>query len=281
MRYFLNVYETLLMFPFAFIAFITYLLLLGLLFSGLEKLFQLIKKYRWISLTGTIFGAGILLWLTLLYLPFFMNDGKITWSYLFRQDQQIRLVLWFTHTQPANMIDVYSNRLKSFDLKSGKKLKKLNLNHRSYWDDYEIYGPSGNLAWGYSEQTGPALIDLYDLKILQDQDRIRQLNPELGEIFKPAHRNFYHRQDHCLLFSNAQGKFVHVMTKLKRKKVETLTFEKSDNLDYPIPLDKESVYAAAKVDGELFVFITRKGYTLSALKINPVTGKILERIKYL
>jgi hypothetical protein len=32
--------------------------------------------------------------------------------------------------------------------------------------------------------------------------------------------------------------------------------------------------------GEIFMFITNKGYTLSALRMDKNTGKVLERIDY-
>ncbi|NQV00127.1 MAG: hypothetical protein HQ538_05265 [Parcubacteria group bacterium] len=228
--------------------------------------------------------------LTITNVPYYIIDGRITKLYFLEDGQETRLAVWFTHTQDNNISEVHSNRLKSFNLQSGVKLNQLDLNKRYYFDDYGIYGPFDRYAWGYSEQTNTSLIDLFDLKIILDQDKISTLNPKLGSVFEPISNNFYTDQENSLTFYNAQGQFVKVLPDYSGEsdskeitKLDTQSFDQLEekiNVQQILNHEKAHIITSLEIDNEILVFVTIDDYTLSALRVDPETHDILGQIDY-
>lgn len=291
MHYFLNTYQTFLSFVLAFVSLIVFLFILLILTDTLEKILRLKKKWSWIPITISVFGSLILCFLTITNLPNYIIDGKITELYFLNNGQETRLIVWFTHTEDDNIAEVHSNRLKSFNLESGKKIDYLNLNKRYYLDDYEIYGPFDRYAWGYSKQTSANLIDLFDLEIIYNKDKIQELNPNLGSIFEPIGDNFYNQKENSITFYNAQGQFVKVLPdypeeeksdpviSLRNKFIPQL----EDTLDIQniFNHEKAHIFTTLSINDEILVFVTIGDYTLSALRIDPTSKKILGQIDYI
>ena len=88
--------------------------------------------WTWVLTIISVFGAGILCAFTIVELPTYMLDGQITDLYFLDDGQEARVIVWFTNEQDGNMIQLYTNRLKGFDLESGNKLDRLELNRRCY-----------------------------------------------------------------------------------------------------------------------------------------------------
>jgi len=290
MRYFFNVYQTPLTFVLSFISLFLLLIIIMYIISKIFKRLQNKKVWNWILTIISVFGAGILCVITIIQLPNYMLDGQITELYILDNGQEKRLVVWFTHTEDANMIEVHSNRLKSFDLQSGKKLNRLNLNKRGYFDDYGIYGPFDRYAWGYSEQTSANLIDLFDLEIIFNKNKIREQNPDLGSDFEPIVNNFYNSEENSLTFYNSLGQYVNVLPNYSEKpntntiiRLQTSPaphLEDMLNVQEILNHEKAYIITSLEIDNELLVFISIDDYTLSALRFDPKAQEILGQIDY-
>ena len=120
--------------------------------------------------------------LMLHYVPDYFNDGRITKIYIVRKAAARRLVVWFTREDnPAGMAGVYSQRIKSFDLDTGRLRSRLTLARRHTFDDYRIFGPCGPFAWGCMARHGIAYLDLFETKVIADEQGILKRNPVLGD----------------------------------------------------------------------------------------------------
>ncbi len=287
MRYFLNIYQTPLAFVLAFVSLFLFLLIfLSITFTSI-KFLKHKEIWTWVLTIISVFGAGILCAFTIVELPTYMLDGQITDLYFLDDGQEARVIVWFTNEQDGNMIQLYTNRLKGFDLESGNKLDRLELNRRYYINDYKIYGPfGGNLAWGYSEQVGTSLINLFDLNIVLNQSKIQEQNSELGSSFEPLENNFYNSEKHSLTFYNYKGQNINVIPTYNENSVKELEtwdasyLENKLNIQDIFKSEKAYIISVLNKNNETYVFVSIDGYTLSALKIDLNTNEILGQIDY-
>lgn len=212
------------------------------------------------------------------------NDGRINQLYI--NDDPPRLAVWFTRTDSIELANYYAHRLKTFDLEKGTLLGRLDLAKWEGINDFELFGPFDGKAWGYSKKTGVRLLDLFQAKVLFSQEEILKRHPELA---KPLKAYAFDPQTNMLYMVAANGKFYGIYPDLKvlplRVDVAVLypkAAEKNSNpLDLKILLKKDQeVLATLTRDDEALVFISTAGYTLSATRIDPKTGKILGKINY-
>lgn len=262
MTHFLNTYQLPLSALLAVVSMLFYMPLLLALADAVTKLLKLKETFIWLPITIAIFSAMGLMALTIVQLPNYINDGEIEDMYIFNNGKQTCLTVWFFHAEDANMLDVYTNRLKSFDLKTGKKLGRLNLNKRSYDDDLKIFKPFGGLAWCKSSDTGVMLVDLYNLKIK------KKLNK--SQLFYD-----YNWKTNKLKVSNPHGNIITLKNPEPPQIKEIFWLKNNKDLN----LDKEKAYRTFKIGSETWVFVTHDKYTLSAIRFNS-SGKTLGRINY-
>jgi hypothetical protein len=259
---------------------------------------------------------------------------------------------------------VGSTRLITYDLKSGETLGKADLTFWTFYRDYEIFGPFDAKAWGYSRKNGIALLDMATPKIIANQKKILELNPQLGGMIQPFYGDyFYDPISHGMQVKSRSGEYFRInsdltITPLKEfainyiPKPEYWTFDYSKEgegktlrrlsvsfdplVKKPLLIspkiikelnkkfaDKETVwvlhysklfgdfdvllsymdekgqeikrinlskilkfknakaYATFSKDNEVLVFVSKGGFTLSALRTNPVSGEIIGRIDFL
>ncbi len=372
MNYYLGVYE----FPILFIGSIVCLFMLLAIFWDvafwLDNRLELKEKWsRVLLVTSLLTGIGLFV-LLLNTVPDYLRDGEVNELYILNKDNQTRLVVRFTRVDTPGGMDHYSHQLKSYDFATGEEYGQQGLAVRYYIDDYRIYGAfDNNKAWGYSRQNGIKLLDLFQPKLLCDQEEILERNPQLGKMIRlsPGRNNYVvNPRTKGLRVSTAQGKVYEIGMDLKaiRPKDVKVTPKKSSKSDPPRPIQKwhieglpgtygKAVYAAgAKLSpnkavllypervhrwgqkalsldkawvmhwsligragecllsyvnkngelihqinlrrffnnkraqpytvtfykGEMFVFVSKAEYTLTALRVDPDTGKILGRVDY-
>ncbi len=182
MRYFLITYQIPLMFIAGFIGFCILIWAYWSIAAWISTRLGPRCKARSALSTVAVFAAAISLFLMLHYVPDYFNDGRITKIYILRKAAARRLVVWFTREDnPAGMAGVYSQRIKSFDLDTGRLQGRLTLARRHTFNDYRIFGPCGPFAWGCSARHGIAYLNLFETKVIADEQGILKRNPVLGD----------------------------------------------------------------------------------------------------
>jgi hypothetical protein len=142
-----------------------------------------------------------------------LNDGKINKIYILKSDNESRLVVWLTRmdTPEISLDDVFSHKIKSFDLEKGKKLGQIDPVRRYTLNDYRIFGPfDENKAWGYGHTTGVQLLDLFAPKVLVKEKEILGRNPQLGQNLQLVPGDYHYIYDsttHDLHVMTPAGKF--------------------------------------------------------------------------
>lgn len=257
----------------------------------INQLFNLKIKPNWAIILAVFLISLFLAAATERVFVRYCLNGKISDIYFLDNGKQIRLIVLYTMEHERYTEEYYSNRLKSFDLKSGEKINSLDLNYYYELNDYEIYGfYDDRYAWGYTGQKGAVLLDLYDLKVILDSNQIRKLNPQLGDIYKLAPGKVFDKKDHSLLLSNNQGSIIRIFPdynkKLKSDHVIEILPQPDKSLKDSIGIKKyfkhkeARIYKIFKQSNETFVFVTMGNYTLSALRVDSKTNEVLGRIDY-
>jgi hypothetical protein len=114
-------------------------------------------------------------------IPDYLNDGHFKNIYLVQKNDDVRLVVFFQREdEPSGFSEVYSHRIKSFDLETGACCGRLSLTHHHVSNDFAIYGPFHEHAWGYSNKEGILFLDMYEAQLLADEASILEQLPELG-----------------------------------------------------------------------------------------------------
>lgn len=367
MNYFLNVYKLPILFLSFFLILIPFFYIFNYLYDKLSNHFNFSKIWLIIFTLVYVIMSIILPILIVFKLHDFLSDGKITDIFILNKENETRLVVWFTRIDPANMIDVYTHRLKSFDIYNGRQFGKKNLVIRKHINDYDIWGPFDNNAWGYSKKTGIHFLDLFQPEILFTNKDILCKNPQLGSLIQIApgsYNSVYDPISHELYIVNAKGIIYKIDTNLnavfagevKKDKIEyhknylqewiiediidseeKIIHISSENIsknyrtffspsiiknlnEENINIDKTWIMHRSSNDqdadclisyikddgqeinrinikeifknkraepciilfhnGELYIFITIDGYTLSALRTDTEKGNILGRINY-
>ena len=238
MNYFLNNYYVIVYFLSAIIFAILIIIICFSLICFANH-FSLSKKWLAVIIFVSVFGSMLLYGYLLVNVPDYLNDGKIRYVFFQEQNNETRLVTWFTRIdRPAGMSTVYSHRLKSYDLNNGKQLGRENLLRRYYTNDYKIYGPFGNKAWGYSKKSGVQLLDFYKPKILFNNEDILQKNPQLGSlirIYDAYNYPVYDPVSHGLYVVNATGNIYRITPDLQAVFVGDIKIDKVnyDQRRYP------------------------------------------------
>ena len=219
MGYYLNVagYKVAIIALGAFVfIFLMFQITLGLTTIASRK-FMLTARRTSVLISFSIFASAIITYFALIYIPDYINDGKIHRVYFLKDGTKDRLVVWFTRVDhPAGVGTEYSHRLKSYDFKTGKQLGRQNLARRYYCNNYRIFGPfEDNSAWGFTSQNGLKLINLAEPKVLASEEQILKQNPELGNVIFLVQHNVFDPVTHGLYVSTNKGVIFRIDPDLK------------------------------------------------------------------
>jgi hypothetical protein len=110
--------------------------------------------------------------------PFY--QGGIRKIFIIDKNNTPQLTVWFTRIHSKRFGADYDQRLRCFELESGKSLEYVQMVNRYYNNDYRIYWLSGKHAWGYSGKTGIQLLDLIKPGFITEEEILLR-NPELGQ----------------------------------------------------------------------------------------------------
>ena len=229
MSYFLDTYGIPFSFIGGFIALVILLITYCAIAEWISKRFRLNRKMQSALLGAAVFGAAISLYVLMLHVPDYLNDGRIRNIYIVEKSGDTRLVVWFIREDtPAGMTRVYSHRIKSFDLETGEPCGRLTLSRRYLFNDYTIYGPFDQFAWGYSGNNGMAFLDMFDAAIVADEQEILERNPVLGDKIRLTTGPDKKRFDPVsfgLYMYTANGDIYRIDPDLKASNVKTLNIE--------------------------------------------------------
>ena len=229
MNYFLNNYRYIV---YLFTAIIFALLVFPISFIiniWVEDHFKVSEKWE-TPITFIFIIGSVLLYIYLMANSVdFLNDSEISYVFIQEKDNETRLVAWFTRVDhPAGISTAYSHRLKSYNINNGRQVGRQNLLRRSWINDYSIYGPFDNKAWGYSHKSGVQLLDLYEPKILYTNKEILARNPQLGakiNIYEGSYYSVYEPGSHGIYVVSANGKIYRITPDLKAVFAEDIAIE--------------------------------------------------------
>jgi len=226
------------------------------------------------TLWGILFGAKAI-----------MNqliDGRVKMLYIIEHNGQPALKIGLVRKNSRRVIIYLTYKFKTYDLKTGKFLKLDDLGEQSSIDgDYAIFGSYGENPiakdWIYNwarnsegknarrrnTKRPTSAKPAYLLK----PELIRELNPKAQE------KNKTWLQHHSTLF----GPFTYLVTYVDQYG------QKLNQLDLNEMFKDKKTKAIATLSNpdEVLLFITRNDFTLTALRTDPQTGKIIGRIDYL
>jgi len=177
---FVSISYSALLFLFGF-SMIALLALIALPFVWLT--IKLLRKPDWFW-PALIIGTILVHIINTEVISFQLDNGQLKDLYILSNGKETRLVVWTTKEQvnPYTRIhlnDYYSNRLKSYDLNSGKHLGSLYITRRTIGKDFLLYGSHNGLGWVVSQKTGIMLVDLFNLKVLAKQKEIINRNQQI------------------------------------------------------------------------------------------------------
>ncbi|MBN2058408.1 MAG: hypothetical protein JW782_06400 [Candidatus Saganbacteria bacterium] len=215
------------------------------------------------------------------------NNGKLADMFILRSDGETHLLVWTVMDDygGAGVAELYANRLKLFDLTSGKLIRRTFLNRRAYCNDYTIYGPfPDGRAWSYSEQTGLRLLDLFEGKVLMSEKQILDRLGRLGKTIRIFDGKEYDQRTKTIYVTAPDGRVHGIkpeeLGKIDRQVAWLKLYRYDKRLEMPSDLAEANVYTSLPWGNETYVFVTLKGYSLSALRIDKNTGKLLGRLDF-
>gem|GEM_PF-2788439 len=227
MNYFYYMHGTLLFF---IKFFITILCLTGVFFGVLEvsRLLKLPEnKINYILFPAVLIVLyGSMTAFSKIIDPF--HDGGLKRIYIFETNGKPCLSTWLTRYHFKRFGAVHDQRLKTFELETGKPMGMVQMVKKHYSDEYRLYWSGGDKAWGYSRETGIQLLDMLEPQILAEEQEILKQNPELGGRIKLyPWGNAYDPQQHTLYVIAADGQYYRLDYQLKAMSVKEVSFNDS------------------------------------------------------
>ena len=148
--------------------------------EGIEKIF--VGGFVILGLFTGLFGIEKIID------PF--HQGGIRKLFILNKYGKPQLTVWLTRYFSKRVGYECDQRLRCFDLTSGKTLKYIQMSKKYYDNDYRIYWLSDQYAWGYSKKTGIQLLDLVKPQIIAEEKEILSRNPELGNSIKLLYEDY-------------------------------------------------------------------------------------------
>ncbi|MFH1873575.1 MAG: hypothetical protein ABH859_00100 [Pseudomonadota bacterium] len=128
------------------------------------------------------------------------NQGGLKEFFILDAQGRPQLTAWLTRIYSKRVGADYDQRLETFDLMSGKRLATTQIVDKYYSNEYRLFKPFANKAWGYNRKVGIQLLDLTKPEVIADEEKILQLNPKLGDkislyrgdnVYDPINRDLY------------------------------------------------------------------------------------------
>lgn len=137
-----------------------------------------------------------------------------------------KLAVWCTRIYGKRSGADYEQYIRTFDLMTGRHLGSVRIDPRYRSDDYRLYWPGGDKAWGYRKGPGVMLIDLTAPHIIADNARIVKHNQVLASGFSlKRYINAYHRDRTGLYVQDADGRTYRLGEDLSAERVTDLPVE--------------------------------------------------------
>lgn len=289
MNYFINTYKPILVISAIPLAAIFTLAGARITLFLVERRLKLSEQSKKILIIAGAFGTFFLFFFLFIVIHNHYNVGAIKRIYVFQAGDQTRLVVWSTREDlaGAGQITFYSQRLKSYDLATGKLMSSAYLSRKYYMDDYKMYGLFNGKAWGYGRKSGVSLVDLFNTRTILDEKEILKRDPRLGKAIRifSGTRPFDPRTNE-LLVTALDGRTYWISPALDESPARKVTYlyqyhpKIRADLHRLLDKKKESVLSALSLGKEIYIFVTRRDLTLSAVRINRESKKILGRIDY-
>jgi hypothetical protein len=219
MNYFINVHGgTFFLLNFLFMVLCTVLFIaIAIIISKLFKLPDYANGI--LAVLAVVLGFALGLFLPAHFLGSY-NEGGTRDLYVVKTDSQPRLAVWLTKIYRKKVGMDVEQRLKTFDLLTGKPVGQIQMQPKHYSDDYQIYWLGGNKAWGHSRKTGIQLLDLAKPELFTEKD-ILKANPQLGESIQLYGGDYkFDITTMGLYVSSADGRLFRIGADMKATPVE-------------------------------------------------------------
>jgi hypothetical protein len=109
------------------------------------------------------------------------------------------LTVWSTRVHSKRVGADYDQLLMTYNLKTGKLMGRLEMIHKHYASEYNLYWSHGDKAWGYSSKEGIQLLDMKTPKLIAGMSDLVRKNPDLkgltltvsDTVFSPSLNSVY------------------------------------------------------------------------------------------
>lgn len=152
--------------------------------------------------------------------------GGVRKMFVLPTQSESRLAVWCTRIYGKRLGADYEQYIRTFDLMTGRHLGSVRIDAKYRSDDYQLYWPGGNKAWGYRKGPGVMLVDLTAPQIIADNARIVKQNRVLDSGFTlKRYIDAYHRDRTGLYVQSADGRIYQLGEDLSAERVTDLPAE--------------------------------------------------------
>jgi len=222
MNYFLNMHSVIVFFITALFAFIIFGMIISIIFWITNKIPEKYAKviFTVLGMIG-LFSSFILV--SKIKDPFYY--GGIKELYVIDKENEPHICIWFIRVHSRKVGAVYDQRLKSYDMISGKPYKHIEMLHRYHDSEFRMFYTSGDKGWSYNRKTGLHFLDFYKPEIIADQQRILKENPQLGSSFKLYNSDYvYNPYENAVYIKGENGQLFYLNTSLKAVPVKEAAY---------------------------------------------------------
>jgi len=195
-----------------------------------------------------------------------VNNGKIKEIAISRINNKPRLSVWLSAEYSGKVSVWYVKKLKQFNIETGKLLEQKILAIRDSEDMNRTQGyyPRG---WVFKKMPGTKAQTLRGGPPLIAPKLVKEMNKKVAaknnKVWVIHYSTYLGDYDTYLSYIDSNGNELNRINLRKIFKDKYVTAQ-----------------ATLTQKNQTLVFITRQGYTLSALKADPATGKIRGRVNY-
>ncbi len=184
--------------------------------SGTKALIGMI-----LVLVTLLSGVGFLVWEIAT-----QKNEDIREVFIIETKEQARVGLWMTKYHGKKVGSDYEQFLHTFDLKTTANTGVIQLEQKTYENDYRLFRADENKAWGCSRNRGLLLMDLSKPSVLADQAQILDKHPILADGFKcMGYKGRVSPDQRGLYLKTASGLFFRVLEDLSIEKALSVPHE--------------------------------------------------------
>lgn len=179
-----------------------------------------------------------LIWILLFILALLSGVGFFVWAiatqknedsrevFIIESKDKVRVGLWMTKYHGKKVGSDYEQFLLTFDLHTTANTGVIQLEQKTYENDYRLFRADENKAWGCSRNRGLLLLDLSQPSVLADQAQILEKHPVLADGFKcMGYKGRVSPDQRGLYLKTASGLFFRVMEDLSIEKSLSVPLE--------------------------------------------------------